>query len=191
MSNNSTVPVSKNLRQRMIRLAVWALPAGMTVTLWRLIAPGSIGPHAVELPNVLISILFNTAAAWIALATMLPLFKWCGRWIGRLLRWIFSWRTIKRGLLGLAALIAIAALFYVEEDGRGKHAWENYRREWEAKGEHFDFAYFAPPQVPDDQNFALTPIVASSYRQEIDRHEHRIEPPDTNVVNRLEMDILA
>ena len=65
------------------------------------------------------------------------------------------WRSPKRFLFGLACLLVLIALFYAEEDWRGKHDWENFKREWEAKGEHFDFASMVPPPVPDDQNFAL------------------------------------
>jgi hypothetical protein len=42
--------------------------------------------------------------------------------------------------------------------------------------------------VPDDQNFALTPIVASSYDWLLDKNGHRVVPPKTNIVNRLGMD---
>ena len=50
------------------------------------------------------------------------------------------------------------ALFYAEEDWRGKHDWEKFKRQWEAKGEKFDFKDFVPPPVPDDQNFAFSPV---------------------------------
>jgi len=73
-------------------------------------------------------------------------------------RWLFCGRHFKRFLFGLACLATLIALFYVEEDWRGKHAWEKFKREWEAKGEHFDFASVVPPPVPDDQNFAMTPV---------------------------------
>jgi hypothetical protein len=56
----------------------------------------------------------------------------------------------------------LIALFYVEEDWRGKHDWEKFKREWEAKGEHFDYAGIVPPPVPDDQNFAMQPIWVES-----------------------------
>lgn len=109
----------------------------------------------------------------------------------RCLRWLFCWRTIKRGLITSAGLLALVALFYTEENWRGRHAWEKFRREWEAKGERFDFASFVPPPVPDDQNFALTPVVASCYNHVLDRTGHRIQPENTNVVNRLDMDIYS
>jgi hypothetical protein len=106
-----------------------------------------------------------------------------------ILRWLFTWRAAKWFLRTLVVLMVLVALFYVEENWRGKRAWENYKREWEAKGEKFDFASFIPPPVPDDQNFALTPIVASCYSRVMDNNGHRIEPENTNVVNRLKMDI--
>jgi hypothetical protein len=107
-----------------------------------------------------------------------------------LLRWLFSWRMVKRGLKALAVLLCLVAVLYAEENWRGKRAWDACRHELEAKGEHLDFDYFIPPPVPDDQNFALTPVVASCYSQFLDRNGHRLEPPDTNVVNRLQMDIM-
>src|SRR5271170_4521484 len=77
---------------------------------------------------------------------------------GRFFRWLFSWRTARRTLIGLVAFITLIALLVTEEDWRGKRAWENYQREWEAKGEKFDWQAFVPPSVPDDQNFFTAPI---------------------------------
>ncbi|HTY88460.1 MAG TPA: hypothetical protein VMB80_13410 [Candidatus Acidoferrum sp.] len=96
----------------------------------------------------------------------------------------------KRAFKALAVLLGLAAILYVEENWRGKRAWNAYRHELEARGEHLDFDYYIPAPVPDDQNFALTPIVASCYSQYLDRNGHRIEPPDTNVADRLKMDIM-
>lgn len=103
-----------------------------------------------------------------------------------LFRWLF-WRHWRRTLFAFACFATLIALFYAEEDWRGKHAWEQFKREWEAKGEKFDRASVVPPPVPDDQNFALTPVVASSYLHLLDKSGHRIQPPDTNVINRLQM----
>ncbi len=75
-----------------------------------------------------------------------------------LFRWLFCWRNFRRSLFGLACVITLIALFYVEEDWRGKHDWEKFKQQWEAKGEHFDFASIVPPPVPDDQNFAMSPV---------------------------------
>ena len=75
------------------------------------------------------------------------------------LRWLFNPRNFKRTLFGLACFVTLIALIYAEEDVRGKWAWNNFKREWEAKGEKFDLASFIPPTVPDDQNFAMTPLL--------------------------------
>lgn len=74
------------------------------------------------------------------------------------IHWLRSWRNFKRLLFGLACFATLTALFYAEEDWRGKHEWEKYKHEWEAKGEKFDFKDFVPPPVPDDQNFAFSSV---------------------------------
>ena len=73
-------------------------------------------------------------------------------------RWVCCWRNFKRFLFGLACFATLIALAYAEEDWRGKHDWEKFKREWEAKGEIFDYAKIVPPPVPDNQNFAMRPI---------------------------------
>jgi hypothetical protein len=103
--------------------------------------------------------------------------------------WKKSWAA--RTLFALACLITLIALFYAEEDWRGWHAWNKFKHEWEAKGEHFDFASVVPPPVPDDQNFALTPVVFTSYGQMLTR-EGKIVPSedrDANFVNRVKMSV--
>ncbi|MDB6068231.1 MAG: hypothetical protein JWR26_4439 [Pedosphaera sp.] len=71
-----------------------------------------------------------------------------------------GWGMGRRLLFAFACLVTLIAVFYVEENWRGKRAWENYKREWEAKGEKFDLQAFVPPPVPDEQNFAMTPFLA-------------------------------
>jgi len=44
------------------------------------------------------------------------------------------------------------------------------------QGEKYDLKEFVPPPVPDGQNFALAPIVASSYAAMIDKTGHEIIP---------------
>jgi hypothetical protein len=67
---------------------------------------------------------------------------------------------MRKLLFVLASLITLAALLLAEEDWRGSRAWANYKRDMEAKGEHFDAARLIPPKVPDEQNFAMTPYFA-------------------------------
>lgn len=75
-------------------------------------------------------------------------------------RRLFTWKMARRALIVFAVLATLAALFYAEENFRGKRAWDKYRAELEAQGVQLDLAAFVPPQVPDDENFAMTPFLA-------------------------------
>ena len=93
--------------------------------------------------------------------------------------------------IGLAGLFVLVALFYAEEDLRGWHAWNKFKHQWEARGEKFDFASIVPPRVPDDRNFALTPLVSTSYGNLLTRDgkEIPVDQRDPDFVNRLKMPI--
>ena len=78
-----------------------------------------------------------------------------------------GWRILRRILLAAAILATLLAALYAEEDWRGKRAWENYKREWEAKGEKFNWQAFVPPPVPADQNFFTAPIFTKMLNGEI------------------------
>ncbi len=165
-------------------LAVGLLAGSIAAWCWLVFGSG-VESSDFKAASVLPRVLIYSGISFAAILLLGPVSKA----LRRLLRWLFSWRTIQRGLIGLAGLFVFVVLFYVEENWRGRHDWEKFRREWEAKGERFDFASFVPPPVPDDQNFALTPIVASCYSHVLDRQGHRIKPEQTNVVNRLELAI--
>src|SRR5262245_47927955 len=79
----------------------------------------------------------------------------------RCLRWPFSPRNARRLLIVAAAAALLVALFYAEEDWRGQRAWTRYRRQLEARGEQLDWSGLLPQPVPDEQNFAGTPLVRS------------------------------
>jgi hypothetical protein len=99
---------------------------------------------------------------------------------------------LRRLLVGLACVVALIALAYAEEDLRGILAWHSYKRQLEAKGEKLDFSDFVPPKVPDDQNFAMTPIVSTSYGN-LMTSDGKIIPPrdrDKNYENRMSMNLL-
>src|SRR5579884_611987 len=70
-----------------------------------------------------------------------------------------GWRVFGYFLVGAAALVTLIALFYAEEDWRGKRAWKKYRQEAESQGISFDLQKLIPAPVPDDQNFAMTPFL--------------------------------
>lgn len=72
-----------------------------------------------------------------------------GRFFGR--------RIIRRILIGVAGLIALITVIYIEEDWRGKRVWENYKRSLAAKGEALDWNAYIPAPVPDDQNVMKAP----------------------------------
>ncbi len=72
-------------------------------------------------------------------------------------RRLFTWRTARLLLIGLAILVTLIAIFYTEENWRGQRAWAQYRRELEAKGQVFDWATRIPPPVPDEQNIYKAP----------------------------------
>ena len=79
----------------------------------------------------------------------------------RFFKWLFTWRTLRRALIAAVCLITLMALFYTEENIRGRHAWEKFRRDAEARGEQLDLNAFIPKPIPDDQNFAGTPLIKS------------------------------
>jgi hypothetical protein len=89
-------------------------------------------------------------AALIA-SIVIGLWKFCRR--------LFCWRNVRRFLFGLACFLTLIALFYAQENFRGKRAWNNFKHEWEARGEKFDIASLIPATVPDDQNLAMTPFL--------------------------------
>lgn len=70
---------------------------------------------------------------------------------------------IRRWLFVIACVVTLVALFYAEEDWRGKHAWDTYKREREAKGDSFEWSSIVPPPVPDNENFATTPLFAELF----------------------------
>src|ERR1051325_11713210 len=72
-------------------------------------------------------------------------------------QWFFTWQVIRRALVGLAILATLIAVFYTEENWRGKRAWENYKRKAEARGEVLDWAAYIPKPAPADQNIFKAP----------------------------------
>ena len=95
---------------------------------------------------------------------------------------LMAW-AIRRWFFCIAVLFTLIALIYAEEDFRGKWAWNNFKHEWEAKGEKFDLASFIPPPVPDDQNFAMTPLLQPIY--DFYRSTNGVRWRDTNGYARL------
>ncbi len=100
------------------------------------------------------------------------------------LRWLCCWRNVRKLLFGVACFVTLIALFYAVENWRGKHAWDQHRREWEAKGEKFVIAELAPPPVPNEKNFALTPLLKPA--MEFSHGSNGVVWADTNALARLQ-----
>src|ERR1035441_9994573 len=86
------------------------------------------------------------------------------------IRRLLAWLRGRRVLL-LVCLTILVTLFYAVEDWRGRHAWQQFQRDWQAKGERFDLASIIPPVVPKEQNFFETPLWQDLRRSEDRRAE--------------------
>jgi hypothetical protein len=75
-------------------------------------------------------------------------------------RWFADLSITLRLFVILGVLFAAVCAFFAKENWRGRRAWENYRRQLEARGVELDWTKFIPPPVPDEQNFAMTPFLA-------------------------------
>lgn len=75
----------------------------------------------------------------------------------------FFWKMAKRWVrpvvFTLVCLVTLVALYMAEENYRTDRAWEAYKTEAKTRGVKFKVAELAPPPVPDDQNFAMTPLL--------------------------------
>ena len=66
-------------------------------------------------------------------------------------------RWLRVTMVGLAAFAMTIALFYTEEDWRGKTAWEHAKHALEARGEDLNWAHYIPPPVAADENIFGVP----------------------------------
>ncbi len=83
-------------------------------------------------------------------------------------------------LVSAAALMTMLAVFYTVENWRGKRAWDNCRRELEAKGEVLDWAAYIPAPVPDDQNIFKAPNMQEWF---VRKNLHSLLPNASNSSN--------
>lgn len=99
--------------------------------------------------------------------------------VPRALRCLLSVWFLKRAAFALAAMITVIVLALAVENWRNRRALNAYVAEWEAKGERFDPAALIPSKVPDDQNFAMTPLLAPNFRPGQPHGTNRITPRTT------------
>ncbi|MGO8701526.1 MAG: hypothetical protein ACLQVY_27900 [Limisphaerales bacterium] len=76
----------------------------------------------------------------------------------RFLRWLLSGKTLRRGLISLAWIATLTALFYGFVDWRARRAWNAYRHDYEARNGPLALEAFVPKVIPDESNFASTPF---------------------------------
>jgi hypothetical protein len=86
----------------------------------------------------------------------------------RFLRWLFSRRTLRHGAIALAWIVSLGALYYGVADWRGRHAWNDYRQDYEAHVAPLDLQAYVPKPIPDAENFAATPLVQAMFKQHSD-----------------------
>jgi hypothetical protein len=97
-------------------------------------------------------------------------------------RWFFRWRIFVPCALLVLLLAGAVIVFHVAENRRGQRAWDSCRRELEAQGEKFSLLDYAPPPVPDEQNFALAAVITTTYANAPGYDGNHFP---TNVENRL------
>ena len=76
----------------------------------------------------------------------------------RTTRW-FHWANLRAVLFGVLACVTVLLVARTLSDWQGRRAWEAYRAEAEKRGVVFDLEKLMPPPVPDEQNFAATPLL--------------------------------
>ena len=129
--NEEPQPTAKEASKGLRYSRAWVLLATATFVILLIVTqflPGGRRSFSDWLPPLLFLAVVSVAVATVGL----------GIWLFG--RWFCRWRTLKRVLLAGACLALLMVLFYAEEDWRGWHAWNQFRMEWEAKGE--------PPSPP-------------------------------------------
>jgi hypothetical protein len=106
---------------------------------------------------------------------------WQRSTIVRLLRWLFSKRVLTFALKISAITILAIAVYYAREDLLGHWTWKSYLSRKGITPDQLDLRSYTPKTVPDDQNFAATPIVkkwfATKWQDEPWRSDHFSKAP--------------
>lgn len=153
-----------------LRLAVrWLILLGIALAVFAIAYElvMHFGVHATHGPNteigwylcLLATVLIVFAAVLIVVFAVLSLRYLVKRaqWLGHVWSGLFTWAGARWCLVGVAVLATLIAVFYAEEYWRGRRAWENAKREFEARGVSLDWSDYIPPPVPDAQNIFKSP----------------------------------
>ncbi len=88
--------------------------------------------------------------------------------------------------LGLTGLVGLAVLIYAGETLRGKSAWRNFKKEWEAKGEVFDYKQIIPKPIPSAKNFAHIPLLKPLHEHKWNKNLTESTPIDQKKFNQAQ-----
>lgn len=72
------------------------------------------------------------------------------------------WMVARRAAWGFGSVVIVLGLFHLEENWRGKQAWEHWKSDRIAKGDHYDWSDLVPPAISDADNFAKEPMVEAA-----------------------------
>ncbi len=94
----------------------------------------------------------------------------------RLGRFLWKWtkRSARPVFFTLVCLVTLVALLIAEENYRTGKEWENYQAAAKARGVKFSLAELAPPPVPDDQNFVMTPLLKPLYSEHSEDYSEQL-----------------
>ncbi|HEX3626587.1 MAG TPA: hypothetical protein VH280_14325 [Verrucomicrobiae bacterium] len=138
-------------RRKMNLLLAWVLIAVVlavgSILIIRVLSPDSVG-NSVDDWLWFIRIMLLTGALWATV--IVGIWAFC--------REVSSRQNFKGFIFECLCLASLVALFYAEEEWKGKYSWEKFKRQMEAKGENFDRDSVVPQPVPDDENFAMSPV---------------------------------
>lgn len=73
-------------------------------------------------------------------------------------------KILRRSLKVFLGLLACWILVHLIENWRGRRAWENWQAAQEKRGAHYQIEALIPPLMPDSDNFAKAPVVASAIK---------------------------
>jgi len=71
-------------------------------------------------------------------------------------------RFARVAVWSLGGIAVLLGLFHLEENWRGRRAWESWKAGRIALGDRYDWSELAPPPVPDADNFAKEPLVEAA-----------------------------
>lgn len=85
------------------------------------------------------------------------------------------YKIAKVCFIGLLCLVTLAALIWQVEYFRGSRAWSKHVDQLDARGEPWRPEELIPPQVPEDENFAMIPLLKGFYESEVNHETGEVQ----------------